>query len=530
MTLTTTVTDAAYTPNGSTTVFPYPFKIFAKTDLEVYLVNATTLAEELQAVDTDYTVSGVGDATGGNVTMITAPVLADHSKLYIRRQLPKTQALDLQEGEDFPSENSEKRHDRHVMKIQELEEAIARCLRFNITSNEKDIKIPDLVADQMFQINSAADGINLVEPTTITPATTTISAYGKTLVDDADAAEARATLLIPGKNKLINGGFTVWQRGTTITAATAFPNNDDTYCADRWNLLSDGNDIVDPQTAGTVPEGSFRSMELLVATANKKAGVLQIIEGFNSAAFKGQKASLSFQAVTAAGNIINNIRAAIVEWTGARDVVTSDLVSAWGAQGVNPTVVANWAIKNTPADLALSTSFQRFTIENISISSSANNVGVFIWIDDTDAATGDQVFLADIQLEIGTVATEFERVPESINEIRCLRYFQKTFNRDVNPAQNVGSTAGAILQDNPTAIARVSIYRFPVLMRALGTVVLYNPFAANNDFRNLTDGTDTNGTSIGSYKSVAQISIEKDADATDDGDLLAVHATIDAEL
>ena len=51
-----------YEANGTTNVFAYPFQIYDAADLTVYL-NGT-----VKTLNTDYTVSDVGNANGGNIT------------------------------------------------------------------------------------------------------------------------------------------------------------------------------------------------------------------------------------------------------------------------------------------------------------------------------------------------------------------------------------------------------------------------------------------------------------------------------
>src|SRR5512139_159452 len=66
-----------YTGNGSSTAFPYTFKILAQGELNVY-VNGV-----LKALTTDYTVSGVGNDAGGSVTFLVAPTNG-HQVLILR--------------------------------------------------------------------------------------------------------------------------------------------------------------------------------------------------------------------------------------------------------------------------------------------------------------------------------------------------------------------------------------------------------------------------------------------------------------
>ena len=63
------------------------------------------------------------------------------------------------------------------------------------------------------------------------------------------------------KNRIINGGMDIAQRGTSFTS-TSSANNDDTYVLDRFYILSDGNDIVDVTQTTTVPTGAKYSIGL----------------------------------------------------------------------------------------------------------------------------------------------------------------------------------------------------------------------------------------------------------------------------
>ncbi|MFA5444719.1 MAG: hypothetical protein WC262_07070, partial [Bacteroidales bacterium] len=85
------------------------------------------------------------------------------------------------------------------------------------------------------------------------------------------------------RQALINGNFDVWQRGTSFDSTTTPANDDDEYLADRWNLLSDGDDIVDVSQEDTiVPDGSAYALKMEVETANKKFGLVQIIESIDA--------------------------------------------------------------------------------------------------------------------------------------------------------------------------------------------------------------------------------------------------------
>lgn len=115
-----------YNGNGTTTVFAYNFKIQDSAQIEVILVSSAGV-ETTQTLTTHYTLSGVGDAGGGNVTMVTAP--ASGEKLVVRRTMPYIQETDYVSGDPFPAETHEAALDELTMADQAQNEALARCIQ-----------------------------------------------------------------------------------------------------------------------------------------------------------------------------------------------------------------------------------------------------------------------------------------------------------------------------------------------------------------------------------------------------------------
>lgn len=235
------------------------------------------------------------------------------------------------------------------------------------------------------------------------------------------AADANQYFSRGSRNMLINGDFRVAQRGTSFTS-TSGANNDDTYNLDRWTLLSDGNDIVDVTQSTTAPTDGLYSIGLDVETVNKKFGILQIVEQRNIVGAIGQVVTLSFQA-RISGTSISNVKAVVLAWSGTADTVTSDVVSAWGADGVTPTWATNWTAENTPSNLAVTSSWATYRIQATIDTANTRNLAVFIWCDDTTTTLGDFLYVTNVQLEIGAVASPFERrsFPEEL--ALCQRYY-----------------------------------------------------------------------------------------------------------
>lgn len=260
-------------------------------------------------------------------------------------------------------------------------------------------------------------------------ATTTAGSSGQVLTSNGAGAaptfQAASGSTLSGINYIINGNMNVFQRGTSFTSATTPANSDDTYLADRWILLSDGNDIVDVTQQTDGPTGVLNSIRLDVETANKKFGIIEVIEQKNSAPLIGGTCSVSFYAKTAGSGKIDNIKCAVLSWSSTADAVTSDVVSAWEAEDTDPTLVANWTYENDPANLNPTTSWARYTIENISIdTASTTNVAVFIWSDVTDVDVGDFLYITGVQLEVGSSATQLEQRPIGAELALCQRYYE----------------------------------------------------------------------------------------------------------
>lgn len=132
MTVSSTTSKVSYSGNGSTTVFAYTFKVFDEDDLTVILRNDSTGNETVQAITTNYTVSGVGNAGGGNVTFVTAP--ASGITVVIRRASSQTQTTDYTPNDPFPAEAHEDALDKLTFIAQEVQEELDRAIKVSRTN------------------------------------------------------------------------------------------------------------------------------------------------------------------------------------------------------------------------------------------------------------------------------------------------------------------------------------------------------------------------------------------------------------
>jgi len=287
--------------------------------------------------------------------------------------------------------------------------------------------------------------------------TTIINGSSPSITFSDGSAQTSATR--PFQNRIINGGFNIAQRGTSFGSGA---NDNDTYNLDRWYVLSDGNDAVDITQATTVPTGAKFSIGLDVETANKKFGIAQIIENANCFDAIGGAVTLSFQAKVSSTTKLDNIKCAIVAWSGTADSVTSDIISAWEAEGTNPTLIANATYENTPANLNVTTSFATYSVTANVDTASTSNIIVFIWSDVTDTTAGDFLYVTNVQLEKGSTATSFDYRPYGTELALCQRYFFKNSIDSSNGTYMIG------VVDSATQVNRC-YNRFPATMRSAPT-------------------------------------------------------------
>jgi len=147
MTISSTTVKNSYSGNASTTVFAYTFKIFANTDLQV-IIRSSTGTETVKTLTTHYTVSGVGDASGGNVTFTSGNTPASGETVVIRRAVPQTQAIDYIANDPFPAESHEEGLDRATMTIQQMQEELDRSFKVSRTNTITSSEFTDSASDR----------------------------------------------------------------------------------------------------------------------------------------------------------------------------------------------------------------------------------------------------------------------------------------------------------------------------------------------------------------------------------------------
>ena len=152
----TTARSGPYAGNGSTTQFPYTFRILDEAHLTV-VKTAADGTETTLVLTTDYTVSGVGNASGGNVTTTSAP--ASGETLTILRGVPLTQETDWTNQGPFFAETVEESVDKLTMIAQQFDERLDRAIVLPENSTLTDLEMPAPAALNVLRWNAAETGL-----------------------------------------------------------------------------------------------------------------------------------------------------------------------------------------------------------------------------------------------------------------------------------------------------------------------------------------------------------------------------------
>lgn len=131
MTVSSSSNKVQYNGNGSTTVFAYTFKVFNQNDLTV-IIRSASGTETVKTITTHYTVSGVGSAGGGNVTMLTAPAAGE--TITILREQDLIQEFDLVPNDPFPAQLMEDALDKLTFMVQQHSEELDRAIKASRTN------------------------------------------------------------------------------------------------------------------------------------------------------------------------------------------------------------------------------------------------------------------------------------------------------------------------------------------------------------------------------------------------------------
>lgn len=218
MTVETTTARVTYTGAGTTGPFSVPFYFLEDDDLTVIKTTIADGTETTLVLTTDYVVSGAADEAGGSVTLTAS--LSSAYKLTIIRDPDLLQSSDYPSNDKFPATTHERVVDKLTMIAQRLKDLINRSFRLSDGDvSGISLSLSNLSASKLIAVNSAGTALEAIAAADV--GLTPVSDFAATLIDDADAATARATLGAAGLAANTFTGVQRWAKGADVASASA---------------------------------------------------------------------------------------------------------------------------------------------------------------------------------------------------------------------------------------------------------------------------------------------------------------------
>lgn len=254
------------------------------------------------------------------------------------------------------------------------------------------------------------------------------------------------------KNRIINGSFDVWQRGTSFSG-----NTGQRYVADRFYTRSNSGltSVVASRQTGDQARYCLRFGREDSTSGLGFTWATQNLEWANIIGLLGQQCTISFRARKGAGlsgTAQLGVRQSSSENPG---------MSSGGGFVSGDTVLLS-------QNLSLTTSWQTFSYQFTPTSAAKTLAVVFGWTP-TGTATNDYIEIELLQVEPGAVATTFERRHIALEESLCHYYFQRLSSPAAYTQFGVGNAS--------SSSAALALVRFRRAMRSPPTVTTSGNFA-----------------------------------------------------
>jgi hypothetical protein len=152
--------------SGTASTFPFTFKVFAATDLDVVRLTTSSGLEATLVLNSDYSVTLNGDQNsnpGGSVTL-SAGALATGFTLVITSDIANLQPTDLTNQGGFYPEVITDALDRATIQIQQMSEDVGRSLKAPLSDGTPDMELPAAAQRANSFLAFDASGIPYVVP------------------------------------------------------------------------------------------------------------------------------------------------------------------------------------------------------------------------------------------------------------------------------------------------------------------------------------------------------------------------------
>ena len=283
------------------------------------------------------------------------------------------------------------------------------------------------------------------------------------------------------RNLVINGGFDVWQRGTSFT-------DNAVYTSDRWWFVNDavGTATVTRQDISSQGLGSQYCLR-----AERSSGTNRWVVGTNLEtnvvkSILGKQITVSF-------------------YVRKGSAFTSDISVTFGTSNTEAKFGSlidfnNFTISNSSLNTSTFTKFS----ETLNVGAASTALGLKLELSASQAGASNAYFeVAQVQIEEGPIATPFEKRSYGQEFALCCRYYESM--------ETSGSTPLRFGNDGMCISSTVALFQvggfYPKRSTPVATLSAGNTFAVVNSAGSLIQGTAATVVNYGSHNASVTVTV-----------------------
>lgn len=323
------------------------------------------------------------------------------------------------------------------------------------------------------------------------------------------------------QNLIMNGGFDIWQRGTSF----AYSGGAAIKLADRWKGSRSSGSSGATFSRQTGFNGAQYCMRVQRDSGNSATDNLRFftqLETAKTIPLQSRRVVVSADVRVGSNFSGTTIQALLAVGTGTDESYSGGSFTTGNTNVGAPTI--------TPT-----TTGTRYAWTFFLVPSTATELSVqFNYTPTGTASTNDYFEITNIKLEEGSMGTPY--APEDPVRVLadCQRFYEKSFEVGTTPAQNIGAGTGE--QTFIASVAAATTNRSPRVLfsqtkrKTAPTITLYSPSAASAQVYDQTAaGVCTAAAVVNNTQSGFHVTCTANAGTTVGG-VLAYHWTADAEF
>lgn len=270
MSVSSEINRVSYNGDASTLIYDVPFYFIKDADIKVYVNGA------IQVLNTNYTVTGAGEDSGGQITFLVAPSAA-LGNVIVLRDPDQLQSIQIPTNDKFPSTTVVRGFDKLTMLVQRARDLASRSFTLGDSdASGVSLTIPTPAANRALVWNASGTALGNssedIDASAVAAAEAAAAAAVQTALALAATTAAEAAAASANLAKINWRGD--WDSGEAYAQNDAVQNNGSSYLAHTANTNQEPPnvsfwDVLAQKGAAGAGFGDMVTTENLADLANK---------------------------------------------------------------------------------------------------------------------------------------------------------------------------------------------------------------------------------------------------------------------